>query len=38
MDKLRLRQEASDDLLDVWDYTAQTWSETQADKYYVWNS
>ena len=34
MAKLILRQEAIDDLTDLWDYTAQTWSENQADKYY----
>ena len=34
MAKLRLRQEAIDDLLDVWGYTAKAWSETQANKYY----
>ncbi len=34
MAKLILRQEAIDDLTDIWDYTAQTWSENQADNYY----
>jgi toxin ParE1/3/4 len=34
MAKLVLRQEAIDDLTDIWDYAAQTWSENQADKYY----
>jgi toxin ParE1/3/4 len=30
-----LRQEAIDDLNDIWDYTFQQWSEDQADKYYA---
>ena len=30
-----LRQEAIDDLNDIWDYTFEKWSETQADKYYA---
>ncbi len=34
MAKLILRQEAIDDLTDIWEYTANTWSENQADKYY----
>ena len=34
MAKLILRQEAIDDLTDIWDYTVMTWSEKQADKYY----
>jgi toxin ParE1/3/4 len=34
MAKLILRQEAVDDLTDIWNYTALTWSESQADKYY----
>lgn len=34
MAKLILRQEAIDDLTDIWDYTAQTWSKNQADKYH----
>jgi len=34
MAKLILRQEAIEDLTNIWDYTAQTWSENQADKYY----
>jgi toxin ParE1/3/4 len=29
-----LRQEAIDDLNDIWDYTFANWSENQADKYY----
>lgn len=34
MAKLILRQKAIDDLTDIWDYTIQSWSENQADKYY----
>lgn len=34
MAKLVLRQEAIDDLTDIWEYTIETWSENQADKYY----
>ena len=34
MAKLILRQEAINDLNDIWDYTASYWSENQADKYY----
>jgi len=30
-----LRQEAIDDLNDIWDYTFEKWSEKQADKYYA---
>lgn len=32
MAKLILRQEAIDDLTDIWDYTAKIWSKNQADK------
>lgn len=32
--KLTLRQEAINDLTDIWTYTAENWSESQADKYY----
>jgi len=32
--KVILRQEAINDLADIWDYTFQKWSENQADKYY----
>lgn len=35
MAKVILRQEAIDDLNDIWDYTFQKWSESQADKYYA---
>ncbi len=30
-----LRQEAIDDLNDIWVYTLKEWSEKQADKYYA---
>ncbi|HTO35407.1 MAG TPA: type II toxin-antitoxin system RelE/ParE family toxin [Flavobacterium sp.] len=30
-----LRQEAIDDLNDIWFYTFEEWSEKQADKYYL---
>lgn len=29
-----LRQEAINDLNNIWDYTLQEWSENQAEKYY----
>ncbi len=35
MAKVVLRQEAIDDLNDIWDYTYEKWSEKQADKYYA---
>lgn len=34
MAKLILRQEAIDDLTNIYEYTVATWSENQADKYY----
>jgi len=34
MAKLIFRQEAIDDLTDIWDYTTKKWTEEQADKYY----
>lgn len=34
MAKVILRQEAIDDLNDIWIYTFDEWSEKQADKYY----
>ena len=34
MAKVILRQEAIDDLNDIWEYTYENWSENQADKYY----
>lgn len=35
MAKVILRQEAIDDLNDIWNYTLEEWSEAQADKYYA---
>lgn len=35
MAKVILRQEAIDDLNDIWTYTFDDWSEKQADKYYA---
>jgi toxin ParE1/3/4 len=35
MAKVILRQEAIDDLNDIWTYTFEEWSENQADKYYA---
>lgn len=35
MAKVILRQEAIDDLNDIWVYTIDEWSEKQADKYYL---
>jgi len=34
MAKVILRQNAIDDLNEIWDYTFEQWSENQADKYY----
>ena len=34
MAKVLLRQEAIDDLSDIWHYTLHEWSENQAEKYY----
>lgn len=34
MAKVILRQEAIDDLNDIWIYTIDEWTEKQADKYY----
>ena len=34
MAKIRLSRKAIADLDGIWDYTAQTWSEEQADIYY----
>lgn len=34
MAKVRFTQKAVDDLSDIWTYTAEVWSESQADKYY----
>ncbi|MGV8946850.1 MAG: type II toxin-antitoxin system RelE/ParE family toxin [Lutibacter sp.] len=35
MAKVVLRQEASNDLNDIWEYTFVKWSEIQADIYYA---
>ena len=35
MAKVTLRQEAIDDLNEIWKYTFGKWSEKQADKYYA---
>ncbi len=35
MSSVVLRQEAIDDLNDIWEYTFEKWSENQADKYYM---
>lgn len=35
MAKVIFRQEAIDDLNNIWDYTFEKWSENQADKYYA---
>ncbi len=35
MAKVVLRQEAIDDLNDIWAYSFEEWSENQADKYYA---
>lgn len=34
MAKYHILSKAFDDLSDIWDYTFDVWSETQADKYY----
>jgi len=34
MAKLIWRQEAIDDLTEIWQYTVETWSENQANTYY----
>lgn len=34
MAKLILREKAIDDLTDIWEYSVETWSENQADRYY----
>ena len=34
MAKLILRQKAIDDLTDIWEYSASTWSQSRADKYH----
>ncbi len=35
MAKVILRQEAINDLNDIWEYTFEKWSENQAEKYYA---
>jgi toxin ParE1/3/4 len=34
MSKLKFTNNAVKDLSDIWSYTIETWSESQADKYY----
>ncbi len=34
MAKFRLTNKAVEDLAGIWNYTFDTWSENQADKYY----
>jgi toxin ParE1/3/4 len=34
MAKFKLTNNAVKDLSDIWNYTVETWSESQADKYY----
>lgn len=34
MAKYHLTNKAVDDLSEIWDYTIETWSEMQAEKYY----
>ena len=36
MAKLRFTNKAVEDLTSIWNYTFKTWSERQADEYYVW--
>jgi len=35
MEKYKLTVQATEDLYNIWKYTVNTWSETQADKYYT---
>ena len=35
MAKYDITKEASEDLYRIWDYTFDTWTENQADKYYA---
>jgi toxin ParE1/3/4 len=35
MAEIIFRQEAIDDLNNIWEYTFEKWSESQADKYYL---
>ena len=34
MAKFELTNQAVDDLSNIWEYTIETWSESQADRYY----
>ncbi len=34
MAKFRFTNKALDDLIEIWDYTVEVWSENQAEKYY----
>ena len=34
MAKFSFTNRALDDLIEIWDYTAEEWSENQAEKYY----
>ncbi|HSD13810.1 MAG TPA: type II toxin-antitoxin system RelE/ParE family toxin [Flavobacterium sp.] len=34
MTKYHFTNKALDDLIDIWDYTVEVWSENQAEKYY----
>src|SRR6187431_2665934 len=34
MGKYHFTNKAQDDLIDIWDYTAEVWSQNQAEKYY----
>lgn len=35
MTKFHLTNKAVEDLADIWEYTYDTWSEKQAEKYYI---
>ena len=35
MAKYDISREAAEDLYNIWEYTVDTWSEDQADKYYA---
>ena len=37
MAKYDISREAAEDLYNIWEYTVDTWSEDQADKYYAWS-
>jgi toxin ParE1/3/4 len=34
MPKIKFTNNAVNDLTDIWNYTVETWSESQADQYY----